>query len=68
MKSDTSEPDSHKLDNEVFNSFTIALNNLCKTLPILFTDSSDPFSSPRVCLIQLHIFNLAYLALISVCT
>ena len=36
MKCDTSDNDSPKVGSELFNSFTPALNNLWKPLPILF--------------------------------
>ena len=68
MKYDTSEPNYPKVGNELFNSFTTALNNLFKPLTILFTDSLAPFHSICACLIQSLIFNLAYLALRSECT
>ena len=45
--------------------FTTSLNNLCKPFPILLYDSYDPLRSLCICLIRSHIFNLAYLALIS---
>ena len=43
MKWDTSDPYYPNVGNEFFNSFTTALNNLCKPLPILFSDRSGPF-------------------------
>ena len=36
IKWDTAEPDSLKVENGFFNSFTTSLNNLCKPLPIFF--------------------------------
>ena len=42
MKCDTSDPDSPKVGNELFNLFTTALNILSKTFPILFAESSSP--------------------------
>ena len=67
IKCDTSEPDSTKLYNAFFNSFTTALNNLCKPLLILFAESSDPFHSFCVCLIRSRILNLASHMLIYGC-
>ena len=45
IKWDASEPYSTKVGNEFFNSFTTALNNLCKPLTIFFDESSAPFHS-----------------------
>ena len=67
MKCDTSEPDSPYICNVLFSSFTTVLNNLCKPLPILFAESSDPFHPLFVCLIQSRIFNLSSLVLSSGC-
>ena len=67
VKCDTSEPNSKKLGNEVFSSFTTYLNNLCKPLPKLFSDSSATFHSFCVCLTRSRILNLASLALIYEC-
>ena len=36
MKCDTSEPDSPKVDNELFNCFKVKLKTFCKPFPILF--------------------------------
>ena len=51
----------------MFNSFTTALNTLCKTLPILFDEGSTPFHSLCARLILSRIYNLAHLALMSRC-
>ena len=45
IKFDTFETDYTKVVNEIFISFTTDLKNLCKTLPILFADSSDTLHS-----------------------
>ena len=44
-KCDTSDPDSTKVGNELFNSFTTLLKTLCKNYPS---------SSPRVLLLSVH--------------
>ena len=43
MKWDTSEPDSPKVVNELFNYFTKTLKIFCKPLTIIFSESSNPF-------------------------
>ena len=58
MKSDTSEPNYPKSGNKFFDYFTNPLKTLCKTLPILFAESSYPFHSLRACLIWSYILNL----------
>ena len=65
---DTSEPDYTKADNDLFNSFTAALNNLCKPFPIIFADIYSPLHSLWFCLIMSCVFSLASLALIYGCT
>ena len=67
MKCDTSDPDYPKLVNTFFSSFATTLNNLCKTLPILFAQSYAPFHSSCVCIIWSPILNLEYLVLIYGC-
>ena len=67
LKCDTYEPDSPKVGNELFNSFTAALKYLCKPLTILFAESFDTFHSPCVCQIRSRILNLASLVLMSGC-
>ena len=59
LKWNTSETEYPKVDNELFNSFTTALNTLCKTFHILLADSYAPFHSFYDCLIRSRIFNLA---------
>ena len=45
MKCDTSDPDSPKVGNSFFNSFTTPLNTLCKTFLILFAENYYPLHS-----------------------
>ena len=45
MKCDTSEPDSDKVYNELFSSFTTYLKTLCKPFPIIFANSYSNFHS-----------------------
>ena len=68
MKCDIYEPDSTKLGNALFNSFETALNILCKTFPILFSESYNPLHSLCACLVWSRIFSLVYLALTFGCT
>ena len=58
MKWDTSELNSLKEGNELFNDFTTTLNKLCKPLNILFADSSATLHSLCAFLIWSHIINL----------
>ena len=58
MKFDTSDPDSTKVGNELFNSFTTAFNTLCGNFPILFAEISAPFHSLCASIIRSLIFNL----------
>ena len=43
MNCDPYHPDSTKVGNTFFSSFTTALNILCKNYPILFSGISAPF-------------------------
>ena len=52
MKYSTFDPKYPKVGSELFNSFKIALNNLCKMFLILFAEISSPLYPPCVCLIQ----------------
>ena len=52
MKCDTSEPYFLKLVNEFCNSFTTALNPLCRPFTILFVESFATFHALCVCWIQ----------------
>ena len=67
MKCDTYEPDSSKVINDFFNSYTTALKNLCKYFTILFAESSDPFHSLCASSIHSHILNILSSVLISGC-
>ena len=67
MKCETSETCYHNLYNEIFNSFTISLHDLCKTLPIIFAESSSPFHSLCALFIWSYVSNLEYIALTSGC-
>ena len=64
IKSDTSETDSPKYSNELFNYFITTLKILCKIFPILFAESYTPLHSLCAFLIWSRMFNIAYLALI----
>ena len=59
-----SDHNSHKSGNSFFNSFTTTLNNLCKPLLTLFTESSTTFHSLFHFLIWSRIINMAYLVLL----
>ena len=67
IKSNTSDPDYTKVGNALFSSFTAALNNLCKPLPILCSESYDTLHWFGVYLVRSCVFNLLSIALISVC-
>ena len=45
LKCDTSETDSPKVVNELFDSFATSLKDLYKSFPVLFSESSDTFHS-----------------------
>ena len=55
MKWDTSEPDSPKVANSCKISFTIVLNTLCKTFPMLRVSCNAPFHCDSFRQIQSHI-------------
>ena len=63
MKCDTSERDYPKVVYEFSNSFTTALNTLCRPLPIIFSDSYAIFHALCIYLIRSCIFNITSLAL-----
>ena len=67
IKCDTSDPDSPKAGNELFNYFTMTLNTLCKHLLILISDSSSFFNSLYAFLIWSRILNMVFCVLMSRC-
>ena len=67
MKCDTSDPNSTKLGNKLFNLFITTLLNLCNCFSILFNESYANFRLLCACLIRSRIFNPELLAIMSGC-